>query len=198
MNFTVPYKSNSSAAYHNKVTFAVPASAVASGSCFGVNKTTASVSLSWAKGLATFTLGFNMMKDGSWGTASMNYNFSTANPVFVQPIDNPPFIAGGLKKGADLKMYHATKGHSYQCDREEDVSLENDVVVSFANLQMQPLKLNGGKFNDADVCPKKTDDNSTSSIVPIAVGCALAGLIVIVLIAYLVGRRRGNRGYQQV
>ena len=61
---------------------------------------------------------------------------------------DPPFIAGGLKKGADLKMYHATKGHSYQCDREEDVSLENGVVISFANLQMQPLKLNGGKFND--------------------------------------------------
>lgn len=36
----------------------------------------------------------------------------------------------------------------------------------------------------------------TPDIVPITVGCALAGLVVIVLIAYLVGRRRSQaRGY---
>ena len=33
-------------------------------------------------------------------------------------------------------------------------------------------------------------------VVPIAVGCALAALIIIVLVAYLVGRRRNQaRGY---
>lgn len=33
-------------------------------------------------------------------------------------------------------------------------------------------------------------------VVPIAVGCALVGLVAIVLIAYLVGRRRSQaRGY---
>jgi len=36
----------------------------------------------------------------------------------------------------------------------------------------------------------------SSDIVPIAVGCALVGLVAIVLIAYLVGRRRSQtRGY---
>lgn len=42
-----------------------------------------------------------------------------------------------------------------------------------------------------------TADN-TSDVVPIAVGCALAGLVVIVLIAYLVGRRRRSGAYQSV
>lgn len=42
-----------------------------------------------------------------------------------------------------------------------------------------------------------TADN-TSDVVPIAVGCALAGLVVIVLIAYLVGRRRRSAAYQSV
>jgi len=193
MNFTVPYKSNKTAM---KAVLVLPDNAVVSGSCFGIDKTNANVKLSWDKGLATFTLGFTMMKDGSWDTSLMNYNFSTEIKPFANPDEK--LITGGLKKSTDLKMYHATKGHSYQCARLEDVTLDNDVVVTFADLQMQPLKLTGGKFADADVCPKKTDDNSTSSIVPIAVGCALAGLIVIVLIAYLVGRRRGNRGYQQV
>lgn len=42
-----------------------------------------------------------------------------------------------------------------------------------------------------------TADN-TSDVVPIAVGCALAGLVVIVLIAYLVGRRKRSGAYQSV
>lgn len=44
--------------------------------------------------------------------------------------------------------------------------------------------------------PKKPDDNN--DIVPIAVGCALAGLVLIVLIAYVIGRRKSHRGYEKV
>ena len=53
-------------------------------------------------------------------------------------------------------------------------------------------------FDLAKSCPNGSDSGSGNSIVPIAVGCALAGLIVIVLIAYLIGRRKSNKGYQQV
>ena len=53
-------------------------------------------------------------------------------------------------------------------------------------------------FTLALVCPAKDNSKKTSSVVPIAVGGALAGLIVIVLVAYLIGRRRGSRGYQKV
>jgi lysosomal-associated membrane protein 1/2 len=38
----------------------------------------------------------------------------------------------------------------------------------------------------------------TSDLVPIAVGCALAGLVVLVLVSYLVGRRRRSAAYQSV
>lgn len=44
-------------------------------------------------------------------------------------------------------------------------------------------------------CPADTE---TNSIVPIAVGAALAGLVVIVLIAYLIGRRKRRSGYESV
>lgn len=40
--------------------------------------------------------------------------------------------------------------------------------------------------------------SSDSDIVPIAVGCALAGLVLIVLIAYVIGRRKSHRGYEKV
>lgn len=41
--------------------------------------------------------------------------------------------------------------------------------------------------------PRDDDDNNDDKIVPIAVGCALAGLVIIVLIAYLIGRFRSRK-----
>ena len=38
-----------------------------------------------------------------------------------------------------------------------------------------------------------SNDDDDDKIVPIAVGCALAGLVVIVLIAYLIGRFRNRK-----
>ena len=47
----------------------------------------------------------------------------------------------------------------------------------------------------AQECPA---DAETSNIVPIAVGAALAALVLIVLIAYLISRNRSQRGYESV
>jgi hypothetical protein len=42
------------------------------------------------------------------------------------------------------------------------------------------------------------DQTGTSELVPIIVGSALTVLVVFVLIAYIVGRRKHRPGYQQV
>jgi len=41
-------------------------------------------------------------------------------------------------------------------------------------------------------------DKTTNMVIPIAVGCALGGLIIIVLVAYLIGRRRVKQTYQAI
>lgn len=46
--------------------------------------------------------------------------------------------------------------------------------------------------------PPTTKPSGNNDIVPIAVGCALAGLVLIVLIAYIIGRRKSHRGYEKV
>lgn len=46
--------------------------------------------------------------------------------------------------------------------------------------------------------PPTTAPSGNNDIVPIAVGCALAGLVLIVLIAYIIGRRKSHRGYEKV
>lgn len=50
------------------------------------------------------------------------------------------------------------------------------------------------EFEDEIHC----DADKIADIVPIAVGCALAALIIVVLIAYIVGRRRRSASYQSV
>ena len=50
-------------------------------------------------------------------------------------------------------------------------------------------------ISDVTYC---NEDTSVSNIVPIAVGAALAGLVLIVLVAYLIGRSRNKRGYESV
>lgn len=47
--------------------------------------------------------------------------------------------------------------------------------------------------NDCDPVYKPTD-----AIVPIAVGAALAGMVIIVLVGYCIGRRKTRAGYQNM
>jgi len=58
----------------------------------------------------------------------------------------------------------------------------------------RPSDVTEDKFQTASDCSYRPSD-----VVPIIVGCALAGMVVMVLVAYMVGRSRSRaRGYQSV
>ena len=58
----------------------------------------------------------------------------------------------------------------------------------------RPADMKTGVFQAASDCNYRPND-----IVPIIVGCALAGMVVMVLVAYMVGRSRSRaRGYMSV
>ncbi|XP_012543514.1 lysosome-associated membrane glycoprotein 1 [Monomorium pharaonis] len=88
--------------------------------------------------------------------------------------------------------------NSYRCIKEQHLDLTQEGknvtvgLLKVSHLQFQAFRGdNSTIFGLAKDCSFDTPD-----IVPITVGCALAGLVVIVLIAYLVGRRRTQvRGY---
>lgn len=72
------------------------------------------------------------------------------------------------------------------------------VTVTFYDVRLQSFMSSedNGQFGEANLCP---DDFTTSNIVPIAVGIALACLVGIVLVAYVIGRRRNRaRGYESM
>lgn len=91
------------------------------------------------------------------------------------------------------------KDMSYHCTRQELVNATeridgtNDTwvaTISMSKVQWQAFRT---KENDQYDFAKDCDSSAdTPDIVPIAVGLALAGLVVVVLLAFLVGRRRAQ------
>lgn len=95
------------------------------------------------------------------------------------------------------------QGMSYHCNRQQTLNAteaidddEEEFVsqIMFSKVQWQAFH---DRANEGYDLAKDCDAIDTPDIVPIAVGCALAGLVVIVLLGYLVGRRRaqGHSGY---
>ena len=88
--------------------------------------------------------------------------------------------------------------NSYRCLKQQKLDLKrNDTkeaagYLSVSGLQFQAFKAdNSTVFGLAKDCAFDTPD-----VVPIAVGCTLTGLVIVVLISYLIARRRNQaHGY---
>ncbi|XP_065678251.1 lysosome-associated membrane glycoprotein 1 isoform X3 [Hydra vulgaris] len=95
----------------------------------------------------------------------------------------------------------APLNHSYHCEDETEYNLvsdKNSVTVILKSITIQSNIINGSYNKNQTVCSKSVSPKQSSSTVPIAVGGALAGLIVIVLIAYLIGKKRKSAGYKKL
>lgn len=94
--------------------------------------------------------------------------------------------------------YAAGLTNSYRCLKKQTLNLKmngtnaDSGFITVSGLQFEAFKTNNStNFGLAKDCAFDTPD-----VVPIAVGCALAGLVIIVLIAYLIGRKRNHaQGY---
>lgn len=94
--------------------------------------------------------------------------------------------------------FEASTTGSYKCNDNTKLTLNKGFQMSLMNLQYAAFQKNITEFSSSGITECPADDN-TNSVVPIAVGAALAALVVIVLIAYLIGRRRSRQsGYEQV
>lgn len=55
-----------------------------------------------------------------------------------------------------------------------------------------------GDYPGLSIAVEECVQDGNNMLIPIAVGGALAGLVLIVLIAYLIGRKRSHAGYQTI
>uniref|UniRef100_A0A8D2AT19 Lysosome-associated membrane glycoprotein 1 n=1 Tax=Sciurus vulgaris TaxID=55149 RepID=A0A8D2AT19_SCIVU len=93
-----------------------------------------------------------------------------------------------------LRALQATIGHSYRCNTEEHIHVTQAFSLNVFSVWVQAFKVEGDRFGSVEEC--LLDGNNM--LIPIAVGGALAGLVLIVLIAYLIGRKRSHAGYQTI
>jgi len=157
---------------------------------------TSNIRMEWVNGSVThkMTLQFKVGKDNSsWYFSKVGFTIS------FETVNGDIYGEKTFQDGANSDFLHAGKNTVYQCDRKEVLNLSNNFTVTISNIMVQPFTNNNTLSTNIDFCANKSEASKSSSIVPIAVGCALAGLIIIVLIAYLIGRRKNDgRGYQQV
>lgn len=93
---------------------------------------------------------------------------------------------------SSLSLWEASLGSSYMCQMEQSFNITDSLLLNTFRLRVQPFNVTNNKFGTAHECT--LDDSSL--LIPIIVGAALAGLILIVLIAYVIGRRKTYVGYQ--
>lgn len=151
---------------------------------------------------ANLTLTFTKTNDSKVIVESIELSFIATSELM--PGLDSKYIGKNLKANKNgLTLFKVASDHSYLCRAEQSASLDSqaepisDVQIKFTDSKVEAYieKKKGGKF-DSEIDCKSAD---ISDVVPIAVGAALAGLVVIVLIAYFIGRRRSRRlAYQSV
>ncbi|XP_005107131.1 lysosome-associated membrane glycoprotein 1 [Aplysia californica] len=172
----------------------IPADAVASGNCT-LNATVESMQILFGNGWELdflFSKDVSSSDDTSVSISEISVTYNTAAFKAASPVTKNVTME---KKGGFLKT---NLGGYYQCNANSTCIDESGVKLTTTDFKYQAFrtKSDGNFYGSIAECPA---DEETSSVVPIAVGAALAGLVLIVLIAYLIGRRRSRKsGYESV
>ncbi|XP_073520510.1 lysosome-associated membrane glycoprotein 1 [Phyllobates terribilis] len=94
----------------------------------------------------------------------------------------------------NVSFLKTTTHKSYKCNAKQTLQISANLSIYTYDLQVQAFDIEGNKFGPAVECA----EDQNGMLVPIIVGAALAGLVLIVLIAYLIGRKRSHAGYQTI
>ncbi|NXT58120.1 LAMP1 protein, partial [Pluvianellus socialis] len=159
----------------------IPHNTTSSGTC---DNTSAFLNLAFDKTRVTFRFALNASAEKFF---LQGVNVSTTLPSEAKV---PKFEA----VNNSMSELRATVGNSYKCSAEENLQVTDKALVNVFNVQIQVFKIDGDKFGAVEEC--QLDENNM--LIPIIVGAALAGLVLIVLIAYLIGRKRSHAGYQTI
>jgi hypothetical protein len=101
-------------------------------------------------------------------------------------------------EGGNLTLFETPVGQYYQCQSETKVPMEEDASMQVHSVMFHAFR---GARNDTNFTGSRTQcstDSFASNIVPIIVGSVLALLVLLILLTYLIGRRRSQAGYQNL
>lgn len=143
--------------------------------------------------------------DSSNTTTTLTITFfknDSAKDYFVQGINGAVSTPFPMNFGNNtLKLFTTPLNKSYSCTPSDDVFIskvpKQNITVSLkvSELKVQAFKTSKGSGFDSGIDCESFPIH-TADVVPIIVGCALALLVIAVLAAYLISRRRSQaRGY---
>ncbi|XP_026175874.1 macrosialin-like [Mastacembelus armatus] len=125
---------------------------------------------------------------------------TTDNIVYVDTLSfflSYAFMVGDFKNytasNKSVHLFTAKVGSYYSC-RNESLYMGKGLYLDVTQNKMQAFNLTNNNFGFPDPCPADKHDYR----VAIAVGVTLLVLIFIVLLAYLLGRKRRTDGYQSL
>lgn len=164
----------------------LPVNATADGSC---EDKLEAINLNWDKNV--FSLTFDKRNDSKFELESIKATF--VNLSLPDGVKNYSLVHNVAEFGTPL-------GNSYKCAKVQTFNLTEEnsnktvAYLHLSNVQMQAFaNSTGHKFDTAIDCEASP---ITSDVVPIVVGCVLAALVIMIMVAYLVARRRCQaRGY---
>jgi len=176
----------------------VPTNATATGSC----EDTYYITLTFFDGW-TARFDINVFKNET--DVALNFTldaFTLKGNYSTAPIKLPKQILDKFEYDiTGLTLVHADIGKSYACVTGNTVieDKKDEFALRFDALQMQVNTANVTTFAQGEMCEADKKAAATSDLVPIIVGACLALLVIIVLVAYLIGRVRAKRqGYASV
>ncbi|XP_063618148.1 lysosome-associated membrane glycoprotein 1-like [Cydia splendana] len=184
-------KPNSSELIH--VILNVPANAsVISGNCDGLEQW---LTIGWpATNETNHTLTVLFAKNDT----TKSYEMKSLNASLVASIFPNITNVDTINLSHQTPEWQTPLAASYRCTPPTELKMNADnnniaATLTLSRLQEEAFRnASGNGFSAARDC----SSGDIPDAVPIAVGCALGGMVVVVLIAYLVARRRSaNRGY---
>jgi hypothetical protein len=84
-------------------------------------------------------------------------------------------------------------GQSFLCTKGFTMPLDNGATLTMGRIQMQPFKVPEDTYANPIICAQDID-----TVIPAVVGSILALLVILVLVTYVIGRRRTRIAYQEI
>ncbi|OQR70446.1 lysosome-associated membrane glycoprotein 1-like [Tropilaelaps mercedesae] len=129
-------------------------------------------------------------------TPSPTHEPSTSTPV---PHVTEPTLGNytATKENGNLTQFEVGTDKFYKCAKASEVDMGNSVHLIFSDMKYEAFRTS--KTADFTRSEQECVSDYHSDVVIIAIGCALALLVVIILVAYVIARRQNRqRGYQSV
>jgi lysosomal-associated membrane protein 1/2 len=154
--------------------------------------------------LTTITFGFLLNEKNQTLLKNVSATINIAQDAYYFPNVSGNAVGQHIFL-ANESLFNTDCSHSYRCNSRttiDNFQINKNVTLKsiyIENLRVQPFINQSTTFTDYAVEKVCTMDYfKSSNLIPIIVGVVLAILVIVILVAYLIGRRRNRNRYQSV